>query len=171
MSAASEAHWYAVHTHAGAEMKALAHLKRQNYQVYLPLLHRKVRHARKIEQVLRPFFPRYLFVSLDLRTHGWRSIRSTGGVTDVVCFGDQPAPLPRGVVEGLKSHEDSNGCISFARKSCVTAGDTVVVLDGPFSRLAGLCEAVSESERVTVLLDLLGRRVRVSLEADAVEVA
>jgi transcriptional antiterminator RfaH len=171
MATASGALWYAVHTHARGEMKALAHLKRQDYEVYLPLQHKKVRHARKIEQVLRPFFPRYLFVSLNLAVHGWRSICSTAGVSDIVRFGDRPTPLPYGAIEELMSYEDTNGCITFDGRSDVRKGDSVVVLDGPFSRLLGFCEAVTESERITVLLDLLGRKVRVSLDAQAVELA
>ena len=170
MTATARNRWYAVHTHARDEKKALAHLRRQNYDVYLPLQHRKVRHARRIEQVLRPFFPRYLFVSLDPAIDGWRAIRSTAGVSDIVCFGDRPAPLPDGVIDDLKNHEDDNGCVTFEERG-LQEGDSIVVLDGPFSQLLGRCEEVTESERITVLLDLLGRKVRVSLDAEAVEPA
>lgn len=170
MRAPGETLWYAVHTQPRLEMKALAHLRRQNYQTYLPLLRRKIRHARRVEQVLRPFFPRYLFVALNLEQQGWRSIRSTIGVSDIVRFGEQPTPLPPGVIDTLKSYEDAGGAIEAPRKM-INKGDKVSVLEGPFSRLLGLCEAVTDSERVMVLLDLLGRKVRVSLSADAVEAA
>jgi transcriptional antiterminator RfaH len=148
MPAPGETLWYAVHTHPRLEMKALAHLRRQNYQAYLPLLRKKIRHARRIEHVLRPFFPRYLFVALNLETQGWRSIRSTTGVSDIVCFGDQPTPLPRGVIENLQSYEDAAGAIKCAPRPAINKGDKVAVLEGPFSRLLGLCEAVTDSERV-----------------------
>src|SRR5579885_3303120 len=100
------AHWYVVHTHPREEFKALDHLRRQNYVVYLPRYSKKIRHARKTTLVARPFFPRYLFNYLDLAFQGWRAIRSTCGVSDIVRFGDQPAPLPDGFVEHLRSCED-----------------------------------------------------------------
>lgn len=162
--------WYAVHTHAREETKALAHLERQNFEVYLPRYARKIRHARKTELVVRPFFPRYLFVALDLASQGWRSIRSTCGVSDIVCFGDRPAPLPTGFVESLRNREDASGCLGVVRQN-VQRGDSIVVLEGPFSHLLGVCEAVAENERVTILLELLGRKVRVVLDGDMVEAA
>jgi transcriptional antiterminator RfaH len=163
--------WYAVHTHPREELKALAHLQRQNYRVYLPCYAKKIRHARKNERVVRPFFPRYLFVHLNLATMGWRSIRSTIGVSDIVCFGDQPAPLPTGVIETLRSQEDAEGLIQMARKNLLKPGDSIVVLSGPFARQLGLCDGVSDNERVAILLDLLGRKVRVVLDVEAVEAA
>jgi transcriptional antiterminator RfaH len=163
--------WYAVNTHPREELKALSHLQRQDYQVYLPRYAKKIRHARKVKQVVRPFFPRYLFVNLNLAVTGWRSIRSTIGVSDIVCFGDQPAPLPAGVVEALQSQEDADGFIKFARQNRLKPGDSVIVLSGPFARQLGLCDGVSDNERVAILLDLLGRKVRVQLDADVVAAA
>lgn len=170
MTARSERLWYAVHTRAREEMKAFEHLRQQNFAVYLPRYARKIRHARKTELVTRPFFPRYLFVSLDLSVQGWRSIRSTCGVSDIVCFGERPAALPRGFVESLRSHEDANGCVGVEHRT-IRTGDSVVVLEGPFTHLLGVCEAVTENERVTILLDLLGRKVRVVLDGEMVEAA
>jgi transcriptional antiterminator RfaH len=163
--------WYAVNTHPREEIKALSHLQRQGYQVYLPRYAKKIRHARKVEQVIRPFFPRYLFVNLDLAITGWRSIRSTIGVTDIVCFGDQPASLPGGVVEALKSQEDADGYLKFVCQNSLKPGDAVIVLSGPFARQLGLCDGVSDNERVAILLDLLGRKVRVQLDANVVAAA
>jgi transcriptional antiterminator RfaH len=163
--------WYAVNTHPREELKALSHLQRQEYQVYLPRYAKKIRHARKVEQVIRPFFPRYLFVNLNLAITGWRSVRSTIGVTDIVCFGGQPAPLPVGVVEALQSQEDADGYLNLVRQNSLKPGDPVIVLSGPFARQLGLCDGVSENERVAILLDLLGRKVRVQLDADVVAAA
>jgi transcriptional antiterminator RfaH len=163
--------WYAVNTHPREEFKALTHLQRQEYQAYLPRYAKKIRHARKVEQVIRPFFPRYLFVNLDLGITGWRSIRSTIGVTDIVCFGGHPAPLPAGVVETLQSQQDADGHLKFVRQNALKPGDSVVVLSGPFARQLGLCDGVSDNERVAILLDLLGRKVRVQLDAEVVAAA
>jgi len=170
MTIVKESSWYAVHTHPREEFKALSHLRRQNYEVYLPRYTKTIRHARKSERVIRPFFPRYLFVRLDLAVNGWRAIRSTVGVNDIVCFGEQPAPLPAGVIEALQSRE-TEGLIELANKNAIKPGENVIVLAGPFAHQLGLCVSVSDNERVAILLDLLGRKVRVLIDTDVVTAA
>lgn len=163
--------WYAVHTHPREEQKALNHLRRQQYCVYLPSCLKTVRHARKSEQVIRPFFPRYLFVQLDVAIEGWRSIRSTVGVADIVSFGNRPTPLPAGVIEALQAQEDGDGYIHFVDQPSLKLGDAVEIVSGPFASQFGLCAGSSDKERVAILLDLLGRKVRVMLDLEAVEAA
>jgi transcriptional antiterminator RfaH len=163
--------WYAVHTHPRGEVKALEHLGRQGYETYLPRYARKIRHARKTERVVRALFPRYLFVRLDLTTQGWRSIRSTIGVADIVCLGDQPTPLPDGVVDVLKAQEDAEGFVQFVNVPRFKKGDSVFVLSGPFAQQLGLCDGITDNQRIAILLDLLGRKVRVMLDVEAVKAA
>ena len=45
------------------------------------------------------------------------------------------------------------------------------MLDGAFSSCFGLFEGMAERERIAILLDLLGRKVRVVLDADLVAAA
>jgi transcriptional antiterminator RfaH len=107
---------------------------------------------------------------LDLAINGWRAIRSTMGVNDIVCFREQPAPLPAGVIDALQGQE-SEGLIEVANKNAIKPGDNVVVLNGPFARQMGFCISVSDHERVAILLDLLGRKVRVLMNTDVVTAA
>ena len=73
--------WYAVQTHPHSEAKAASHLERQGYTIYLPRYLKRRRHARKVEMIAAPLFPRYLFVAVDLETQRWRAIHSTSGGT------------------------------------------------------------------------------------------
>ncbi len=66
--------WHVVHTHIHAEAKAAAHLTRQGFDVYLPRYLRHRRHARKVETISAPLFPRYCFVHIDRMVQRWRSI-------------------------------------------------------------------------------------------------
>ena len=86
--------WYVVQTQPHAESKAMGHLIRQGFAAYLPRCLERRRHARKIETVAAPLFPRYLFVTVDIKTQRWRCIHSTFGVSRLVCNGDDPAPVP-----------------------------------------------------------------------------
>ena len=57
--------WYAVYTRPHAEATALENLLRQGYCAYLPRYRTRLRHARRLQTVLRPLFPRYLFAGID----------------------------------------------------------------------------------------------------------
>ena len=125
----------------------------------------------RIETVASPLFPRYVFVAIDLNVQRWRSICSTVGVSRLVCNGDDPTPVPIGVVEALKDREDPSGFIKLNCRPQFRVGDKIRVLDGAFSSCLGLFEGMAERERVAILLDLLGRKVRVVLDADLVTAA
>jgi len=171
MTAELHPRWFVAHTHPHAEAKARAHLNRQGFEIYFPRYLKRRRHARRIENVAAPLFPRYLFVAVDLTAQRWRSIYSTIGVTRLVCNGDEPTPVPTGIVEALKSREDASGFIKLEYRPPFRAGDKVRVLDGALSSCLGLFEGMAERERVAILLDLLGRKVRVVLDADLVAAA
>ena len=51
------------------------------------------------------------------------------------------------------------------------AGDRIEVVEGVFSACPSLYEGMADSERVRVLLDLLGRKVRVLLDGEAIAAA
>lgn len=163
--------WYVVQTHPHAEGKAVVHLRRQGFEVYLPRYAKRRRHARRVEVMASPLFPRYLFVAIDLMHQRWRVIRSTVGVANLVCSGDEPAPIAGDVISRLKRREDSKGCVQLDLAPRFSAGDVVRVVDGAFSDCLGLFESMSDDERVMVLLDLLGRKVRVTMSMDTIEAA
>jgi transcriptional antiterminator RfaH len=160
--------WYVVQTHVHAETKAAAHLMRQGYSIYLPRYLKRRRHARRVEMVAAPLFPRYLFVAIDQLAQRWRAIQSTIGVTHLVRNGDEPAVVPARVVDELRGREDEHGLIRVEVRPQLAPGDKVRVADGVFSACFGLFETMADNERVAILLDLLGRKVRVTLNVDSV---
>ena len=153
--------WFVVHCHPNSEQKALFHLRRQEYEAYLPFYQKLRRHARRVERVARPLFPRYLFVKLDLQSSLWRPIRSTLGVDHLICRGDLPAAVPEGVVEELQAQENDKGVVVPDWR--LQEGDKVQVTDGALLDQIGLFEAVDGDQRVVILLNLLGREVKVRL--------
>lgn len=162
------ASWYLVHTQPNAERKALFNLERQGFASYLPRYQRRRRRARKVEIVLAPLFPRYLFVAIDVTKQRWRCINSTLGVSRLVCHGDTPVIVPTQVIEGLQAHEGTDGSIRLQSRLCFNLGQKVRILDGAFSSCLGLYEGMSDQHRVAILLDLLGRKVRLVLDADLI---
>src|SRR2546425_10203415 len=73
--------WYAVHTLPQREAYAQGHLRNQRFATFLPKRRKTVRHARKLRAIEAAFFPRYLFVVLDLARDQWRSVNGTYGVS------------------------------------------------------------------------------------------
>jgi transcriptional antiterminator RfaH len=163
--------WYVVQTHAHAEGKAAAHLARQGFDAYLPRYLKRRRHARRIETVAAPLFPRYLFVNVDMVCQRWRAIHSTIGVTRLVCNGDDPVPVAANVIETLKARENGQGFVTLRQRPRFALGEKVRVLDGVFADCLGLFDGMKDSDRVAVLLDLLGRKVRLVLDDFSVAAA
>jgi transcriptional antiterminator RfaH len=159
------------HTQPHAENRAVANLQRQGFGTYLPRYQKRRRHARKVEIVAAPVFPRYVFVAIDPARQRWLSIRSTVGISRLVCQGDKPLPVPTGIVEALRARHDEAGFLRLMAPPGLKVGDKVRVLDGAFEEALGLLEAVSDDERVTILLDLLGRKVRVTLDSGLIAAA
>jgi transcriptional antiterminator RfaH len=165
------ARWYVVQTHGHAETKALTHLARQGFTAYLPRYLKRRRHARRIETIAAPLFPRYLFVTMDMMCQRWRSIHSTIGVARVVCNGDDPVPIADDVVESLRAREDGQGFVTLRQRPRFALGEKVRVLDGVFADCLGLFDGMKDNDRVAVLLDLLGRKVRLVLDEFSVAAA
>ena len=163
--------WYVVQTQAHAENKAVVHLGRQGFATYLPRYLKRRRHARRIDTVAAPLFPRYLFVEIDMSVQRWRSIYSTVGVSRLVGNGDCPMPVADSVISALKCRENTSGFVQLDQRSKFKTGDKVRVLEGAFYDCLGIYDGMSDQKRVGVLLDLLGRKVRVSLNAEAIAAA
>lgn len=167
----TSARWYVVQTQVNCETKAALNLIRQGYEIYLPRYLKRRRHARKVDFVARPLFPRYLFVAADMAAQRWRSIQSTFGVSHLVTDGRGPAIVPEGIVSALKAREDLKGFVKMDVSPRFAPGDKVRVLAGVFMDSAGIFEGVADRDRVAILLEMLGGRVRVQLDADLVAAA
>ena len=164
----SNEHWYVARTQAMAEFKAQHHLERQGFTVYLPRYRKMRRHARRTDWIHVPLFPRYLFVRMDVRRAPWLAIRSTIGISHLVCNGDLPAMVPDGVVDEIKGHESESGLVEIGRKIPFKNGEVVQITAGAMCDQVGLFDCETDDERVIVLLDMLGRKVKVRVPFEAV---
>lgn len=153
--------WYLVHTLPHREVSAALQLENQSFRTFLPKQLKTVRHARQLRTAIGAYFPRYLFVRLDLSKDRWRSVNGTVGVSRIVLGGDLPAPVPDGIVEALAAAADARGVLSGLP---LDVGQRVRVVAGPFAEQVGTILRMHESGRVRVLLEIMGGHV--PLEAD-----
>jgi transcriptional antiterminator RfaH len=153
--------WYVVHTQPNREGRADLNLRRQGFATYLPRYARRRRHARRHEVVTRPLFPRYIFVALDVARDRWRAINSTFGVNRLVLAGEEPLPVPDAIVDEIRAREDGDGLVALGLPAGVGPGSPVRLIDGIFADARGVLERIADDRRVAILLELLGREVRV----------
>ena len=162
--------WYVVHTRPNGELRAVHNLERQGFKTYLARYMKERRHARKVERIQRPLFPRYVFVSLDTDTDRWRSILGTFGVDYLVSNGDKPTPVPDEIIEELREHENELGVIVLPPKT-LRPGEQVQIVEGPFATHTALFQCQTDSERAVFLLQILGRQVRATMAYTSVAAA
>jgi len=160
--------WFAVHTLPRCEEMARSNLDAQKFETFLPRCHKTRRHARKVDVVLSPLFPRYLFVALDLAADQWLSIGSTRGVAYIVRQAGCPIAVPSGIIQELRSRADKTGVVPLSSLELFKKGDRLEILEGAFLGHTGLYEKMTEDERVQILLTLLGRPVKLSMPIHAV---
>ena len=163
--------WYVVHTQPNRETRADFNLRRQGFSTYLPRYLRRRRHARRQETVARPLFPRYLFVALDPARDRWRAIHSTCGVTQLVLAGEDPLAVPDGVVDEIRARENDAGFVKLGLPAGIGPGSAVRLIDGIFTDATGVLERIADQSRVAILLELLGREVRVFVPAECIGTA
>ena len=158
--------WYVVQSKPKQETLADVNLGRQGYETYCPRIIQESRYRRRWKKIIKPLFPRYLFVHLEQGRDDFAPIRSTLGVTGLVRFGGIPRELTPGIIEDIKSREDERG-IYIGRPQWQT-GEEVEIVGGALSGLKGFFLAESGEERVVILLSMLGRENKVVVTQDAV---
>jgi transcriptional antiterminator RfaH len=163
--------WYVVHTQPHHEVRADLNLRQQGFRTYLPRYLRSRRHARRTEQVLRPLFPRYLFVALDIARDRWRAIHSTFGVSHLLLAGEEPVAVPHGVIDDIRAREGGDGLVKLGLPAGLGPGSRVRLIDSIFADATGVLERAADDRRVAILLELLGREVRVFVPAASVRPA
>ena len=161
--------WFAIRTKPNKELGARLQFEQQGFVVYLPLIRKLVRHARRKEEVFRPFFPGYLFLHLAVEERNWVAIASTRDAIGPVHFGDQYVPVPDWIIDDLKAREE-DGAISLAtvHKGWLSHGAAVDVTLGGDTITQGVVYSLRGEENVMVLLQLMGRQVKATIPLDQV---
>jgi len=125
-------------------------------------MRKRVSHARRTQDVLRPLFPSYLFVQLDPDS-SWRPILSTRGVRTLVRCGERPSFIANEFIDSLKSREIEGAIVRPASPYCI--GQHVRVVGGAFDGLVATIIEMDEKDRLVVLMNMLNRPVNVRLSS------
>ena len=140
------------------------------YKTYLPMVEKNRRRCGKYIKTTEAFFSRYLFINLDREHDNWAPIKSTIGVANLVRFGCMPAVIPDSLIKSLKSNEDKKGTQQL-KNDQLKFGDKVDVIDGLFSGQQGIYQQLKSSERVILLLNIVGENTQVTLNMHELQIA
>lgn len=160
--------WFLAQLKPNSYRIAEKNLKRQSFETFLPMQEETSRRNGKFVSSMKPLFPGYLFVTFDTTAGGWHKINSTYGVTGLVSFARDPAPVPGDLVSALKRRCDDSG--KLLPPCSLRPGDSVKLTSGPFADFMATIEKIAPDRRVWVLLDLMGRTTRLAIDADALQV-
>lgn len=179
MSMSLDGRWYLVHTNSSAENKVKANLEQrvkvmgmqgEVFEVLVPTEEVETETPKgKKKTVQRQLYPGYVLVRMSLSDKSWAMVRNTPGVTGFVGQGKHPTPLTDKEVEGIL-HQMGLGYAAPTKYSAFKVGQSVRIMDGPFSDFIGHIEEVNlEKKKLRVMVHIFGRETPVELGFSEVE--
>ena len=172
---AETAKWYVVHTYSGYENTVKATIEKtvesrglhdQILAISIPMeTVTEITEAGVSKTYDRKLYPGYVFVKMVYSDNTWHAVRGIRGVAGFVGpSGDDPVPLTEDEVYEM-GVEKREIVVNYA------VGDSVRILDGPFSNFTGTVETIEiDKNSVSVVVTMFGRETSVEFELDQVEV-
>ncbi len=181
----SEFKWYVLRVVSGQEKKIKTYLDneiaRQKLEDYIPQIlipTEKVYEMRNGKKRVRErnFFPGYVFVSADISygeaNHVITSIPGVIGFLGGEGSGNAkvPVPLRQSEVNRILGKVDETEEMDVKLSTPFIIGESVKVMDGPFSGFTGSVEEVfEERKKLNVMVKIFGRNTPVELNYMQVE--
>ncbi|MFQ5720508.1 MAG: transcription termination/antitermination protein NusG [Acidobacteriota bacterium] len=172
--------WYIVHTYSGYENKVQESLRQridamdmgsEIAEVLIPTQKVvSVKDGKRVESK-KKFFPGYLLVNMAMSDEAWHVVKNTPKVTGFVGAGNKPTPLTQSEVNRI-INQVSEAAEKPKPKFEYSAGETVRIIDGPFSNFTGSVDEVNpDRNTLKVMVTIFGRSTPVELEFLQVEKA
>lgn len=165
--------WYIVNTQTGCEQTAKSAIeekiktkKMEKFfgEVLIPAENVVELVKGQKQTKSRKFFPGYIFVQMFLNEETWHLVKNSSKVSGFVGGKVKPPEVPEHEV--LRVTQQMAGIAEKPKpKIKYTIGDTVVVIDGPFSNFNGVVEEINEDKgKVKVSVSIFGRSTPVELD-------
>ena len=153
--------WIVARNKPNQDKIALINLERQNFEFFQPTFKTMSRVQNKFKEIIKPVFPGYIFIAINLEGKNWHKINNTRGISRIIVFGNEIPLIHCQLIEELRY----NFSIDNATKAAVSVkiGMTAEITNGPFAQLIGKIEKIDSDQRIWILLDILGNQTRVSI--------
>ncbi len=162
-------HWYALRTKPRKEDVVWQQIRSQEIEHYYPRV--KVHPVNPRARKVKPYFPGYLFIRIDLEDKGISAFKWMPHSMGLVSFGGEPAYIPDNILYEMRQRvqeiADAGGEIFDGLKP----GDVVRVHEGLFAGYEAIFDArLDGKERVRVLLQFINNQREVSVELDVSQI-
>jgi len=160
--------WACVYTHPQAEFWAETNLRRSGYTTFLPthLVRQRDRVTPSlVHNVIRPLFPRYLFLLFDHRAASWSPIRATPGVADLIRSGSDVHYAPEAAVSALQAGEALRRCQAAEITQWAPGVPCSLAAGNPFEGHQAVVVSVGK-EMATIALMMFGELREVAVQLD-----
>ncbi|MDX1303696.1 transcription/translation regulatory transformer protein RfaH [Photobacterium sp.] len=155
--------WYLLYCKRSEQERAVLNLDRQGVECYYPQVTvQKIVRSKRVEAP-EPLFPSYIFVYFDPETLSFTTVRSTRGVADFIRQGAKPQRVQQEIVYGLMMNEDSEEH-QKQLSSFPKPGETLKLEQGQFKGIEAIYQEADGEKRSFMLINLLGKPVKVSVE-------
>lgn len=162
--------WFVVYSHPHKESIAAVNIVRQGFETYLPCYKKMVKHARKINIIAAPLFPRYFFVKLDQEANNWHSLNNTYGVSYLLKNKNgHLLSIQDCIIKELFNNHDQDGLVSLSVLELFKPGDKVRILNGAFNNHIATYQRMTDGQRVELLINLIQQEVALTMPLYAVE--
>lgn len=159
-------HWYVIRSKPRKEDAVWRQVQNSGYETYFPRL--RVNPVNPRARKLRPYFPGYLFVNADLEEVGLSVFQWMPHSMGLVAFGGEPAVVPPHLIDSIRSRVEEINAAGGEVFDGLKSGDKIRISEGPFKGYEAIFDSrLPGSERVRVLLELLGNQRQVPVELNA----
>ena len=149
--------WYALQSKFQQENLLWEQLCIRNIDAYYPRIF--VRPVNPRAKKIRPYFPGYMFVNVDLDQVGVSTIQWMPGVARILSFGNEFAPIPDHLMQAVRERVDTINASDSEVFANLRQGDIVVLRSGAFAGYEAIFDSrLPGHDRVRVLLNLLENR-------------
>lgn len=170
--------WYVVRAISGQEKKVKAYieneLERAGLSEYVPQVLipmekvYQIKNGKKTSKE-RSFYPGYILIQANLVGEVGPLIKAINGIVGFL-GGDEPVPLRQNEVSRILGTVDDHADKGESAIEPFIEGETVKVIDGPFSGFSGTIEEVyEEKKKLKVMVKIFGRRSPLELNYVQVE--
>jgi transcription elongation factor/antiterminator RfaH len=158
-------HWHALYTKANREHQVEAWLQAKDVETFLPTVRRSVHRRDRSDRIA--YFPCYLFVRLDFDVTPRSELAWMPGIRRIVSAEEQPIVVSDEMVELIRRRLEEIDEIGYSE---FRVGDRVRIKSGPFQDLDAVFDRrLSASQRVRILLNVLGRMTPIEIDSHCIE--
>ncbi len=167
--------WYVLLTEPSNEFKATRHLDRLGFDPFMPTEIRQTQYTvrtmfgvqRRMRSIERPIFPGYIFIPLNIAWSFGPLYTVPGIRPNGHCFlkvGGRHVTIDPADIEIMRN-------VEAALKNPILpgcpfrVGDKVKMADGPLCELVAVISKLDETGRIELLMDILGRKSKLFVNA------